>query len=95
MAQMGMIAIGSVCCLELAGPTRHAVWWGRFAAGLSLGVTVGTLIMGAMFSAGLGYIDGFWMAAGFGTVSLAIIVLVLFIRVCPAEQSQAGEVSGC
>jgi predicted MFS family arabinose efflux permease len=88
MAQMGMIAIGSVCCLEFAGPTGHAVWWGRFAAGLSLGLIAGTLIMGALLSAGLGYIDGFRMAAVFSIVSVAILGLVLFIHMSPAEQCQ-------
>lgn len=91
MAQMGIIAIGSVCCLEFAGPTGHAVWWGRFAAGLSLGVTAGTLIMGAMLSAGFGFIDGFKMASGFGVVSLILIVLVIFIRVSPLGQSKTAE----
>lgn len=95
MGQMGMVPIGSVCCLELAGPTGHAAWWARFTAGYTFGITAGTLIVGAMLSAGLGYIEGFWMAAGFSIVSLILIVLVIFIRVSPAEQCQTGKASRC
>ena len=91
MAQMGTVPIGSVCCLELAGPTGHAAWWARFTAGYTLGVTIGTLIMGAILSAGLGYIDGFWMAAGFSIVSLALLVLVIFIRVSPGDLAKSAE----
>ena len=80
MAQMGMVPIGSLCCLELAGPSGHAVWWGRFTATYTLGVTAGTLMMGAMFGAGLSYIDGFWMAAGFNAVSVVLAVVVVGMR---------------
>ncbi|MDG1838818.1 MAG: YbfB/YjiJ family MFS transporter [Phycisphaerales bacterium] len=91
MAQMGTVPIASVCCLELAGPTGHAAWWARFTAGYTLGVTIGTLIMGAMLSAGFGYIDGFWMAAGFSVVSLALLVLVICIHVNSEDQCQVVE----
>jgi hypothetical protein len=47
--------------------------------------------MGAMLSAGLGFIDGFKMASGFGVVSLILIVLVIFIRVSPLGQSKTAE----
>ena len=81
MAQNGMMPIGAVCCLELAGPSGHAVWWGRFSAMYTLGVTIGALTMGAMFAAGLDYIDGFWMAACFNAVSLLLAIVVNCMRV--------------
>ena len=90
MAQMGMVPIGSVCCLELAGPTGHAVWWARFTVGYTLGVTAGTFIMGAMFSAGWDYIDGFWMAGCFNVVALVCVGAVLFMR-ASASTSGQGE----
>jgi len=83
MAQMGMVPIGSLCCLELAGPTGHACWWGRFTATYTLGVCLGTLAMGAMFHAGLGYLDGFWMAAGFNALSLLLAITATWMRVKP------------
>lgn len=87
MAQMGLVAIGSNCCLEIAGPAGHTRWWSVLSAGFTGGVITGTLVMGALFQAGLGYIDGFWMAAVMSVLSITLcIAFALFPRSKPASE---------
>jgi MFS family permease len=87
MAQMGLVPIGSNCCIEIAGPAGHTRWWSVLSAGFTSGVIVGTLAIGALFQAGFGYIHGFWMAAAMSVLSIVFcIAFALLPRLKPASE---------
>lgn len=79
MAQMGLVAIGSNCVREIAGAAGHTRWWSILTIGFTSGIVVGTVAMGGMFQAGLGYIDGFWMAGGVSVLAIACWLAFLFM----------------
>ena len=75
--QMGIAAGTTHYALELVGPAHHTAWWGRLTIGFNIGQASGALCMGAMLHAKLGYLAGFWMAAGSFAASA---ILLFFVR---------------
>ena len=78
-AQMGMVPVCSNCCLELAGPTGHTRWWSILSVGFTLGISIGTLGIGAMFHAGWGYRAAFEVAAIASAASITLMITFWFL----------------
>ena len=62
--------------LMLAGPAGHIKWWGRLTIVFNISMAGGAFAMGYMIHIGLGYLAGFWMAAGCFAVSMVLAFMV-------------------
>tara|TARA_B100002052_G_scaffold274774_1_gene278149 strand:+ start:4150 stop:5331 length:1182 start_codon:yes stop_codon:yes gene_type:complete len=64
IAQMGYASIITHRVLVLAGSAGHIKWWGRLTIIFNVSMAAAAFAMGYMIHLGMGYLAGFWMAAG-------------------------------
>ncbi|MDG2424525.1 MAG: YbfB/YjiJ family MFS transporter [Phycisphaerales bacterium] len=76
IAQMGYASIVTQRVLALAGPGGHIKWWSRLTILFNISMAAAAFAMGYMIHLGMGYLAGFWMAAGCFAASMIFAFMV-------------------